>query len=377
MRSMTGYGRAEVVHAGRKFSVELNSVNRKQSDIVINLPRDLAELESRIRQTINENISRGRTNATIALHSSPNGARNLALDTELARSYHEAMRALQKELNAPGEITISTILQAPGVMRFPEQALNAEEAWPAIDRALRGALSDLIKMREREGKHLAKDLIHRLKAIRRKLKEIHAFHPDVVKRYRAVLLDRIQKAGLPIASDDERLLKEISFFADRADVSEELTRLESHLAQFAHHLRSKEPVGRTLEFITQEIFRELNTLGAKANDAAISQRVIGCKAELEKIREQVQNLDEPIVRQALADIFIMPPDVEELRRRLAKRGTETAPQIESRLATAMREMELWRDYRYTIVSGSVEEDLGNVRNIMSAETFLSRRLTPN
>jgi len=288
---MTGYGRAEVVHAGRKFSVELNSVNRKQSDIVINLPRDLGELEPRVRQTINEKISRGRTNATIALHSSPNGARNLALDTELARSYHEAMRALQKELNAPGEITISTILQAPGVMRLPEQALNAEEAWPAIDRALRGALSDLIKMREREGKHLAKDLIHRLKAIRRKLKEIHAFHPDVVKRYRAVLLDRIQKAGLPIASDDERLLKEISFFADRADVSEELTRLESHLAQFAHHLRSKEPVGRTLEFITQEMFRELNTLGAKANDAAISQRVIACKAELEKIREQSQNLE--------------------------------------------------------------------------------------
>jgi uncharacterized protein (TIGR00255 family) len=288
---MTGYGRAEVVHAGRKFSVELNSVNRKQSDIVINLPRDLAELEPRIRQTINEKISRGRTNATIALHSSPNGARNLALDTELARSYHEAMRALQKDLNAPGEITISTILQAPGVMRFPEQGLNAEEAWPAIDRALRGALSDLIKMREREGKHLAKDLIHRLKAIRRKLKEIGAFHPDVVKRYRAVLLDRIQKAGLPIASDDERLLKEISFFADRADVSEELTRLESHLAQFAHHLRSKEPVGRTLEFITQEMFRELNTLGAKANDAAISQRVIACKGELEKIREQSQNLE--------------------------------------------------------------------------------------
>ena len=288
---MTGYGRAEVVHAGRKFSVELNSVNRKQSDIVINLPRDLAELEPRIRQTINENISRGRTNANITLHSGPNGARKLALDTELARSYHEAMRALQKELNAPGEITISTILQAPGVMRFPSKRLIAEEAWPAVDRALRGALADLIKMREREGKHLAKDLIHRLKAIRRKLKEVRTLHPDVVKRYRAALLDRIQKAGLPIATDDERLLKEVSFFADRADVSEELTRLESHLAQFAHHLRRNEPVGRALEFITQEIFRELNTLGAKANDAAISQRVVACKAELEKIREQVQNLE--------------------------------------------------------------------------------------
>src|ERR1043166_308480 len=290
MRSMTGYGRAETDHAGTKFSVELNSVNRKQSDVVINLPRDLAELEPRIRQTINENISRGRTSATVTLHGA-DGVRNLALNTELARSYHEAMRTLQKELDAPGEITISTILQAPGVMRSPEEAVNAEESWPAIERELRSALADLIKMREREGKHLAKDLIHRLKAIRKKLKEVRALHPDTVKRYRAALLDRIQKAGLPIASDDERLLKEITFFADRADVSEELTRLESHLAQFAHHLRSKDTVGRTLEFITQEIFRELNTLGAKANDAAISQRVIACKAELEKVREQVQNLE--------------------------------------------------------------------------------------
>lgn len=288
---MTGYGRGEADVRGAKFSVELNSVNRKQSDIVINLPRDLAELEPRIRQAINEDISRGRTNVIVGFHTGVNGVRNLALDTELARSYHEAMRALQKELNAPGEITINTVLQAPGVMRVPEQSLSAEEAWPAVDRALHIALADLIKMREREGKHLAKDLIHRLKAIRKNLKDVRVLHPDVVKKYREALLDRIQKAGLPIAATDERLLKEISFFADRSDVSEELTRLESHLAQFAHHLRRNEPVGRTLEFITQEIFRELNTLGAKANDAVISQRVVACKAELEKIREQVQNLE--------------------------------------------------------------------------------------
>src|SRR6266403_3758766 len=221
MRSMTGYGRAETAHGGTKFNVELNSVNRKQSDIVINLPRDLAELEPRIRQTINENISRGRTNVVVTLHNNPNGARPLALDTELARSYHEAMRSLQKELNAPGEITSSTILQAPGVMRIPEQEVNAEDAWPAVDRALRAALADLIKMREREGRHLAKDLIHRLKAMRKQLKEIRGLHTDVVKKYRAALLDRIQKAGLPIPSDDERVVKEISFFADRSDVSEE------------------------------------------------------------------------------------------------------------------------------------------------------------
>jgi len=141
---MTGYGRGETDHDGTKFTVELNSVNRKQSDVVINLPRDLVELEPRIRQTINENISRGRTNATVSLHSGANGARKLALNTELARSYHEAMRTLQKELNAPGEITIATILQAPGVMRFPEEALSAEDTWPAVERALRAALADLI-----------------------------------------------------------------------------------------------------------------------------------------------------------------------------------------------------------------------------------------
>ena len=291
MRSMTGYGRGETDHNGTKFSVELNSVNRKQSDIVINLPRDLVALEPQIRQTINENISRGRTNVVVSYHNGPSGPRKLALDTELARSYHEAMRALQRDLDAPGEITIGSILQAPGVMRAPEETIDSNAAWPAIERALRAALTELIKMREREGKHLAKDLIRRLKAMRKQIKEIRGLHPEVVKKYRAALLERIHKAALPISTDDERLVKEISFFADRADVSEELTRVESHLAQFAHHLRRHEPVGRTLEFITQEIFRELNTLGAKANDASISQRVVLCKAELEKIREQIQNLE--------------------------------------------------------------------------------------
>jgi uncharacterized protein (TIGR00255 family) len=288
---MTGYGRGEVDHEGAKFSVELNTVNRKQSDIVVSLPRDLTELEPRIRQTINESISRGRTNVLVCLHNGTNGLRKLALDTELARSYHDAMRALQKELSAPGEITIGTILQAPGVMRAPEEAIKSDEAWPPVERALRSALAELIKMREREGKHLAKDLIHRLKAMRKTLKEIRALHPEVVKKYRATLLERIEKAGVPIGADDDRLIKEITFFADRSDISEELTRLESHLAQFAHHLRKNEPVGRTLEFITQEIFREVNTLGSKANDAAISQRVVTLKAELEKIREQIQNLE--------------------------------------------------------------------------------------
>jgi uncharacterized protein (TIGR00255 family) len=291
MRSMTGYGRGDADNGGTKFSIELNSVNRKQSDIVINLPRDLAALEPRIRQAINEKISRGRMNVVVGLHQGANGAVALALDTALARSYHDAMLTLQKELSAPGEITIGTILQAPGVMRSPEQTVDADDAWPTVERALTTALGELIKMREREGKHLAKDLIHRLKVLRQEIKGIRALYPEVVKKYRNALIERIQKAGLDLPVEDDRLLKEVTIFADRSDISEELTRLESHLAQFAHHLRKNEPVGRTLEFITQEIFRELNTLGAKSNDAGISQHVVACKSELEKIREQIQNLE--------------------------------------------------------------------------------------
>ena len=290
MRSMTGYGRGEAADDAAKFSVELNSVNRKQSEIVMSLPRDLTGLEARIRDAINAKVSRGRINAALHVQSA-NGAATLALDTSLARSYHDAMRAVQKELKAPGEVTIGMVLQAPGVMRLPEQAIDAAKAWPTVSTALDAALIELIKMREREGKHLAKDLIHRLKTLRSLIKQVRAIHPEVTKRHRAALRERLDNAGLNIALDDERLLKEVAIFADRSDVSEELTRLESHLQQFAHHLRKNEPVGRTLEFMTQEIARELNTLGAKANDAQISQQVVACKAELEKIREQVQNLE--------------------------------------------------------------------------------------
>jgi len=291
MRSMTGYGRGQSAHNGSKFSVELNSVNRKQSDVVVTLPRELTELEARVRDVINAAVSRGRLNVVIACHQSPSSTQNLALDANLARTYYRAMLDLQKELKAVGEINIETVLRAPGVLRLPEEQISIEEAWPHVEASLKEALSDLVKMREREGKHLAKDLIHRLKAVRGCVRNIRQLQPGVLKRHRQALHDRIQRAGIELSFDDERLVKEVIFFADKSDVSEELTRLESHFVQFAHHLRKNEPVGRTLEFMCQEIGREFNTLGAKANDVEISQLVVTCKAEMEKIREQIQNIE--------------------------------------------------------------------------------------
>jgi len=291
MRSMTGYGRGQSVHNGSKFSVELNSVNRKQSDVVVTLPRELTELEPRVRDLINAAVSRGRLNVVIACHQSTSSTQNLALDANLARIYYRAMLDLQKELKAAGEINIETVLRAPGVLRLPEEQLSIDEAWPHVEASLKEALADLVKMREREGKHLAKDLIHRLKVVRGCVRSIRQLQPGVLKRHRQSLHERIERAGIALSFDDERLVKEVIFFADKSDISEEMTRLESHFAQFAHHLRKNEPVGRTLEFMCQEIGREFNTLGAKANDVEISQLVVTCKAEMEKIREQIQNIE--------------------------------------------------------------------------------------
>lgn len=288
---MTGYGRGESAFNGTKFSVEVNSVNRKQSDVTVNLPRELSELEPRVRDLINSRISRGRLNVVVAYHRAAAAAEKPALDTDLARAYHSAMESLRAELKLPGAISIDTVLRAPGVLRIPEDSVSPDDAWKHVEKALKTGLTELIEMREREGKHLAKDLIKRLKVVRESLREIKKRHPDVASKYRQSLHERIQRAGVDLPIDDDRLTKEVIFFAEKSDVSEELIRLDSHLAQFAHCLRKDEPVGRTLDFVVQEIYREFNTLGSKANDASISQLVVTCKAEMEKIREQIQNIE--------------------------------------------------------------------------------------
>lgn len=291
MRSMTGYGRGQSISNGTQFSVELNSVNRKQSDITVALPRELAELEPRVRDVVNTTISRGRLIVTITYHTTSAKIQQAAIDKALAHLYYKAMRELQEELGAAGEISIDTILRAPGVVTTPSETMNPEEVWPFIDAALKDALKELVAMRELEGKHLAHDLVQRMKKVRDVIHEVRELAPNVVVRYRQNLLERLKKAGMEFPVDDDRIAKEIAIFADKSDISEELTRLESHFSQFAHHLRRNEPVGRTLEFMTQEIGRELNTLGSKANDVEISQRVVICKAEMEKIREQIQNIE--------------------------------------------------------------------------------------
>lgn len=290
MRSMTGYGRGEHVHGGFKFTVELNSVNRKQSDISVKLPTELEELEPRIRDEINTQVSRGRINVVVACHRG-DATDHIELDTALAKSYLRAIQKLQKELKLNGPLTLDTILRAPGVLKLAESSVEADTLWPGVQSALRQALDRLVKMREKEGKHLTTDLTKRLDLLAAGVAIIQKAGPETVKRYREQLHTRIKEAGLDVPLDDERIAKEVVFFADRCDITEELTRLESHFQQFRASLKSAEPLGRTLDFLAQEMNREINTIGSKANAAEVSQQVVKMKAELEKIREQVQNIE--------------------------------------------------------------------------------------
>ncbi|MBI5819926.1 MAG: YicC family protein [Verrucomicrobia bacterium] len=292
MKSMTGYGRGECSRHGVKITVELNSVNRKQSDITINLPRELIELEPRIRDLINARVARGRLNVAVGYHPGSDRPRaQVQVNTAVAKAYLQATRKLHRELGVDGSITLDSLLRAPGVVSVIETELEAASLGPLVETALNHALDRLVKMREREGKHLAADLNKRLNLIGESVAKIRVEAPNVVKRYQQQLHARIKASGVELPLDDERLLKEVVIFADRADITEELTRLASHLDQFAGCLASGQPVGRTLDFLSQEMGREINTIGSKANDIAITQTVVTLKAELEKIREQVQNIE--------------------------------------------------------------------------------------
>ena len=292
MKSMTGCGRGECARNGFKITVEISSVNRKQAEIAINLPRELEPLESRVRDEINRHISRGRLNTRVTLHSAPgHEASATRVNTELAKAYARDFSRLAKALKIPAVITLDPILRAPGVLQSAEVEVEPEAFWVAVEKALRQALAALIKMREREGAHLKKDLQARIKCIREAAARIAVQSPESQARYRAQLIERVKAAGLELEINDERLLKEVVLFADRSDISEELTRLQSHFGQFEDCTRAKDSVGRTLDFLAQEINREINTIGSKANDAIISREVVSMKVEMEKFREQVQNIE--------------------------------------------------------------------------------------
>ena len=291
MNSMTGYGRGEAARGGAKFTVEISTVNRKQAELSLYLPRELDALESRARDEINAKVSRGRIAARVQWTAKSGDRAQVEIDRNLAKEYAKEYRKLATDLKLGGEVSLDTILRAPGVLQTSEEELDVESLWTPLRTAVRAALKELLAMRAREGANLKKDLQKRIDALQKSVKAVKRQAPKTVRRHREALLDRLNQSGMDLKLDDERVLKEVALFADRIDITEELTRLESHFGQFADYAKSKGPVGRTLDFLSQEMNREVNTIGSKANDPLISRLVVAMKSELEKFREQVQNVE--------------------------------------------------------------------------------------
>jgi uncharacterized protein (TIGR00255 family) len=293
MKSMTGYGRGESTQEGYKITAEITSVNRRQSEVNVYLPRELETLEPLVRNMINNRVARGKVTARLNLHASEKGyAKHAQVNVALAKAYAAELRQLAKELKISQDVSLETLVRAPGVFETDAALGDPEHLWPGFEKALNQALDGLIKMRSKEGDHLEKDLRQRVQVMRKAVARVEKEAPQMTKRYTEALRERVANAGLPLpAEDDERLLKEIVYFADRSDITEELTRLQSHFAQFEDAAASKEPVGRTLDFLAQEMNREVNTIGSKSADSSISKEVVLLKAEVERFREQVQNVE--------------------------------------------------------------------------------------
>lgn len=287
---MTGYGGAEKMVENWQISIELSAVNRKQTDIVVHLPAGLSALESDLKKQIGHQVLRGRVTAKISVESTGAGSDEINLDEKLALKYMTLIQSLGTKCGQNIQVSGADLLRVPGVFTFENNTLPADDLKNDIPPVLDEALEKLLAMQDAEGLHLEKDLEDRLEVVENELQIIATSSPQVVERYRKSLHQRLEDAGLEIDLTDDRLLREIGLFADRCDISEEITRARSHINQFRAYMISEDAVGRSLDFLCQELNREINTIGSKANDADIAQHVVETKTELEKIREQVQNI---------------------------------------------------------------------------------------
>lgn len=291
IKSMTGFGEGVASAAGIRVTVELSSVNRKQLDINIGLPRNLVTLDAQLQNLVRSEVTRGRISGIVRVDATDEFSGTVTVDEGLAAKYIEALRKTAERLKLKDDLGAESIARIPGIVAVDQANLDAGHVSSVLEKAARGAMQGLARMRLAEGKELEADLRERLGMLDQMVKQIAKLAPGVASGYREKLHQRLKDAGLEDLANDERVLKEIALFADRCDISEELVRLASHLKQFRQLLRSPEPVGRTLDFLCQEIFREINTAGSKANELEITRLVVAFKTELERIREQVQNIE--------------------------------------------------------------------------------------
>jgi uncharacterized protein (TIGR00255 family) len=293
IKSMTGFGKGEYSDGKRHITVEIRSVNHRYSDINVKMPRRYSFAEDKIKRIVKETVSRGKMEVSIMVETITEDDINVKLNTMVAKQYVDNLTALKNEFSLEGDIDLRLLSALPDVMRAIPDIEDEEDMGKSIEKALRMALSAFDVMRSTEGSKLAEDLVERGKLIRSHLKQIEERAPLVSKAYADKLRDRIAElVGKDIAVPEDRILLEAAIFADKSNITEELVRLDSHMIQLENIIgKSDKADGKKLDFLVQEMNREANTIGSKSNDMEITNVMLEIKSEIEKIREQIQNIE--------------------------------------------------------------------------------------
>jgi len=292
VKSMTGYGLGLARGEGKEITVELKAVNHRFSEIVVRMPKRFSILEDSVRKVVQQKVARGRVDVYISIEESGEVAKKVKVDTDLAMAYYNGLKELAETLKLETSVKLSQIAKYPDVLIIQEEDDDLEKMWLIMEKAVSEAVHNLVELRAREGKKLATDLANRVKTIEESVQVIDERSPLLVDEYRERLFERLKKI-LPSehSFDENRLLTEVALYAEKSSITEEIVRLRSHIEQIQKDLTSTEPIGRKLDFILQELNREINTIGSKSGDITIAKNVVEVKSELEKIREQVQNFE--------------------------------------------------------------------------------------
>lgn len=291
IRSMTGYGRSQQLLNGRDIQVEVKAVNHRFFEFSARVPRSYGYLEEKLKGLFQSRVSRGKVEVGVFIQTVEGPSAEVSVNQELAAAYAEALRSLSQPLNLPDDLTLSSMARFPDIFTVRRITEDEEQIWNDVRQVALEALESFVAMREREGERLTADLLGRLDEIGRLVEKVEERSPQTVAEYREKLYQRISEVLGDRQVDEQRILTEAAIFADRVAVAEETVRLSSHLHQFRQILQESEPVGRKLDFLVQEFNREANTIGSKVSDVELARTVVAIKSEIEKIREQIQNIE--------------------------------------------------------------------------------------
>ncbi len=291
LRSMTGYGRGKYEKDFREYSVEIKSVNNRYSDVLIKTPRNLSFLEETIKKLISNSIVRGKVEVFITFANNSDKGRNIAINSELAKKYIEEMKKLAEETNINSNIEVIDVMKMPDVLNTKLDEEDEKIITEELVQCTNEAIKSFIEMRETEGEKIKEDLEERAKLISEKIDKINSISTGLVKEYIVKLERRVNELLKPNLIDEARLAQEIVLYSDKCSVEEEITRMRSHISQFLNLLNKDTSNGKRIDFLIQEMNRETNTIGSKANNLDITNYVVDIKTELENIREQIQNIE--------------------------------------------------------------------------------------